>query len=232
MKTPDTQDRLLDAAEKLFSENTVARTSLRAVTAEAGANLAAVNYHFGSKDGLVRAVFARRLGPLNEARIDLLRKAREVEGGAAPSVEAVVRAFLEPVLDMLHGPNPDGPSLDDTHQGGAHHFVRLMGRSIVIPAESTTTILAEQFREVLQRFSAAFAEVLPHIPRPELHRRYMYMVGAMAHTVATPGLMKIAGAQNLFADRDALRESLVTFLVTGMSAPVPASPTSDKEGGR
>src|SRR5688572_31708077 len=64
----DTRESLLDAAEKLFSEHGIQSASLRQITQHAGANLAAVNYHFGSKDGLVRAVFSRRLRPMNDER--------------------------------------------------------------------------------------------------------------------------------------------------------------------
>ena len=61
----DTRERLLDAAKYLFAQRGVDATSLRHITAEAAANLASVNYHFGSKEALFRAVFVRRIGPVN-----------------------------------------------------------------------------------------------------------------------------------------------------------------------
>src|ERR1700752_5110069 len=75
-----TKGRILDAAEALFIEHGFEATSLRAITASARVNLAAVNYHFGSKEELFQAVLTRRLDPMNQERVDLLT---ELEQGAA-----------------------------------------------------------------------------------------------------------------------------------------------------
>ena len=112
---PDTKTSLLNAAEMLFAERGIESTSLRAITSEAQANIAAVNYHFGSKDSLVREVFARRLRPLNAER---LRRLNLVEGAAEPpALVEVLDAFIRPVIE-LHL---------DMDEGGSH-FVRMMGR--------------------------------------------------------------------------------------------------------
>src|SRR5436305_14013735 len=91
-----TRESLMDAAESLFSERGIQAASLRAITEQAKANLAAVHYHFGSKQGLVRAVFSRRLAPLNEERLRRLDLCLAAGGG----VEEVLRAFLAPALAM------------------------------------------------------------------------------------------------------------------------------------
>src|ERR1700754_704729 len=91
-----TRESLLDAAESLFSERGIQAASLRAITEQAGANLAAVHYHFGSKQGLVRAVFSRRLAPLNADRLRRLGRCEETGG----EIEDVLHAFLAPALDM------------------------------------------------------------------------------------------------------------------------------------
>ena len=67
MRRQDTKSRILDAAEKLFGLNGFEATSLRDITAEAQVNLAAVNYHFQSKDSLIDAVIARRIEPVNRS---------------------------------------------------------------------------------------------------------------------------------------------------------------------
>src|SRR6185295_619338 len=95
--TTDTREALLDAAEGLFAEHGIQASSLRAITQRAGANLAAVHYHFGSKEGLVRAVFSRRLKPLNEER---LRRLEACDLEAADAVEQVLDAFLAPLLRL------------------------------------------------------------------------------------------------------------------------------------
>lgn len=70
----DTKARILDTAERLFAEQGYAETSMRCITSGAGVNLASVNYHFGSKEALLLEVIARRIGPVNEARMILLDK--------------------------------------------------------------------------------------------------------------------------------------------------------------
>src|SRR3954452_12698921 len=110
----DTQESLLDAAESLFSEHGIQAASLRAITQQAGANLAAVHYHFGAKEGLVRAGFSRRLKPLPEERMRLLDAC---DLTADDAVEQALRAFLLPPMRMIREASK-GPS----------GFGRLMGR--------------------------------------------------------------------------------------------------------
>jgi len=98
-----TRERLLEVAERLFSERGFAATSVRHITAEAGCNLAAVNYHFGGKDQLYEEVFRRRLEATREQRLASIRQT--VEG--SPSLEALLRsfatAFLEPFVTTSEG---------------------------------------------------------------------------------------------------------------------------------
>src|SRR5579864_3993381 len=91
----DTKTRILDAAEKLFADKGFEATSLRDITAEADVNLAAVNYHFQTKDSLIDAVIARRIEPVNKKRVELLDSA-----GSNPNIEQILIAFLAPVLDQ------------------------------------------------------------------------------------------------------------------------------------
>ncbi|MDX1454872.1 MAG: TetR/AcrR family transcriptional regulator, partial [Gammaproteobacteria bacterium] len=95
-----TRDRILQHAERLFADAGIAATSLRAITTAASVNLAAVNYHFGSKDGLVEAVYRKHLEPVNEART---RNLDRLEADQSPlSVEAIVRAFVEPLVTQAN----------------------------------------------------------------------------------------------------------------------------------
>src|SRR5215831_1778832 len=95
-----TKERILNAAERLFSRHGIEATSLRTITAEAGVNLAAVNYHFQSKDALVRSVVARRVGPVNERRLALLDGYEAAAGDGPLALEQVLDAFLRPVLEI------------------------------------------------------------------------------------------------------------------------------------
>src|SRR5919109_2080649 len=97
VKAPhETRTRILDAAEELFMLHGFEGTSMRQLTTKAEVNLAAVNYHFGSKDALIEAVFRRRLDPMNAARIAALDDLEKE--GRAPAPEAIIRAFVGPSL--------------------------------------------------------------------------------------------------------------------------------------
>src|SRR5271170_6536430 len=95
-----TKDRILDAAERLFARVGIEASSLRAITAEADANLASVNYHFQSKDALIRAVIARRLGPITERRLELLDACERSAGSGPLPLDQVLDAFFRPVVEI------------------------------------------------------------------------------------------------------------------------------------
>lgn len=102
--TPQTRDRVLEVAERLFAEQGFAATSVRDITAAAGVNLAAVNYHFGGKENLYRDVFRRRLATLRDRRLAAVRQAG---GRPDATLESIVRTFalavLEPFIDLDEG---------------------------------------------------------------------------------------------------------------------------------
>src|SRR5438132_11926503 len=96
----DTKTRILDAAERLFVEHGFEATSLRQLTAAAGVNLAAVNYHFGSKEELFQAVLTRRLDPMNQERIERLGRLERERGGKSLTCEEILFAMLLPALRL------------------------------------------------------------------------------------------------------------------------------------
>src|SRR5471030_2431232 len=108
--------RILNAAECLFMKHGFEATSLRLVTAKAKANLAAVNYHFGGKDELFRAMLARRLDPLNDDRVALLDQYQR--SSERLSCETILAAMLIPALAIAR----DG-------KRGGKDFLRLLGRA-------------------------------------------------------------------------------------------------------
>src|SRR5579863_8025495 len=109
----DTKQRILDTAERLVAEQGYSGTSLRHIIAEAGVNLAAVHYHFGSKEELLDELILRKAGPVNAERIERLDRVLSEAGDAAPRVDTVLEAFLQPMAEAA----------DRDPQ-----FVRLMGR--------------------------------------------------------------------------------------------------------
>src|SRR5213594_4298055 len=94
----DTRSRILDVAEELFGEQGLDRVSIRDITRKAKVNLAAINYHFGSKEDLVVAVFERRVVPVNEARLAALDAVEQAAGKKSPKLEAILDAFIRPAL--------------------------------------------------------------------------------------------------------------------------------------
>jgi AcrR family transcriptional regulator len=206
---PDTKKSLLDAAERLFAERGIAGASMRAITREAAANLAAVHYHFGSKEGLVRAVFARRLGPLNRERLERLAEldATGLEG----AVERIVAAFVEPPLAMI-GSEPGGRA-----------FAQLLARSLLEPSGGGREIVLEQFAEVIDRFTEALARALPDLTREEIMWRFHFMAGSLAFTAGLGFLVEQrSGVPRAAADPGPVIARLVTFLTGGMLRPAAA----------
>ena len=203
----DTKQSLLDAAEALIAEHGVRGASLRAITTRASANLASANYHFGSKEALVRAMVARRLRPLNEERLRRLSALEEGTEGSPP-LEDLVRAFVEPVVRYGH-------HLPDR----GRQFVQIFGRALTQPDPTLRSMLIDELGEVILRFSGAFGRALPHLDQQDLMWRMHFMVGAMAHTVAGSKILEEV-TQGLChpGDIDGVVERLVSFLSGGLAA--------------
>ena len=161
-----TRDRLLDAAEQLFSEKGLSGASMRDITQAAGTNLAAVNYHFGSKRELLRAVLEHRLTPINERRLQEL-DALEADADRTPTLEDVLRAFIVPTLD---------PDLAPTS-----HFVQIMARLHSSSDPTAHTFLQEVVGPVATRFMAKLRELLPELSPEAVHLRMQFVIGALVH---------------------------------------------------
>jgi len=204
--SPDTKTALLDAAEQLFARDGIAESSLRAITTEAGANLASVNYHFGSKEGLVRAVFARRLGPLNGRRLESLESCVKKGQGVA-DLCCLLQALVEPAMTMMK-----------SQDAGDREFVKLLGRTLFEPTGELRSTMFEEFREVGERFTQEIARALPDVPHEEIVWRFHFMVGSLAHTVAARHMVSHQlECLHLQEEDDAgiITDRLVDFLLSG-----------------
>ncbi len=200
-----TKHRILDAAERLFATHGFAETSLRAITAEAGVNLAAVNYHFQSKDALIQAVIARRIGPLNQARIARLDAVEAATPNGPLALEDVLRSFVEPTVRMIR-----------SEPGFAALFARLFFE----PGEVFGKIFREQIVYVKTRFHGALRRALPDIPDSEMIWRIFFAIGAMAHTVSGEQHLQCASdGQCDTSDLDAVIDRLIAFTAAGLRAP-------------
>jgi len=208
-----TRQRILDAAEKLFSEHGSNGVSLRAITAEAGANSAAANYHFGSKTGLLEAVFARHATGIAEERDAMLRTCKAAPG-RPPLLEQIVRAFLEPGMRGQHG---------------GTGFARFRGRLLAENTEHTRDLYARYFNASTGHFVAALKTALPDLPAHDLHWRFHVLLGAMVYTLANPGRIQILtdGACDP-SDPDQALDNLVPMLAQMFRNPaMPMNGTPD-----
>lgn len=208
-----TQERILDSAERLFAENGYDQTSLRTITSNAGVNLAAVNYHFGSKEKLVRKVFERKMAPLNHVRIDNLEQVlSEARGkGVRPAVRDLLVAFINPTFEMALG-SPEGKN-----------FIKLITRSLADTDGTLSQNFAESARPVLTALYEAICRALPgHQPLDVLFR-LITGLSAMGST-----LMRLSSdtAFPLFEEKDkndfrqwaTNKEKLIDFITAGMEA--------------
>lgn len=206
----DTKTRILDAAEQLFMEHGFEATSLRQLTSAASVNLAAVNYHFGSKEELFQAVLTRRLDPMNQERIELLEKVERDAGGRPLSCEKILFAMLIPALRLAR----------DERRGGKN-FLRLLGRAYADPAPFIRHFLSAQYAQMIGRYKEAFLRSLPHLSRQELTWRLHFVMGALSYTLAGTDALKLF-AQVTAVDREndeLLLQRLAPFLVAGLKAP-------------
>lgn len=209
----DTKERILDTAERLFAEHGYAATSLRSIIAGAGVNLAAVHYHFHSKEALLEAVILRRSVPANQARLALLDQLESEAGDNPPALERVIEAFVAPTFRMARDP-----------QSGGMLFMRLLGR-LHAEGDLLPRILTSHFGDVLKRFGSALRRALPNLPPQELFWRLNLAIGALAQTLrgGSQDLETISDFSVSFDSETAL-ERLVAFLSAGFRAPLPSNP--------
>ena len=203
-----TKDRILAAAEELFARTGVARTSLRAITALARVNLAAVNYHFGSKEGLVEEVYRRRLEPLNRARLANLERLERRR--RKPSLEEILEAFMSPVASLARDPAQGGPTV-----------MRLLGQTHAEAEAPFKTWFAGEYRQVLERYHAALCRALPGLPPEDVRWRLQFLVGALTYPVAERQLVELVSGEAIDPD-DVSRvvQRLLPFVAAGFRAPV------------
>ncbi len=203
-----TKDRIMDAAEALFALNGSSGASLRAITRRAKVNLAAVHYHFGSKDRLLEAVLARRLLPLNAERIRRLETYQKEAGRKKVRLENIIEAMVGPALRLSR----------DENKGG-RIFMRLLGRLVLEPDARIQNLLTGQFETVLKKFMPSLTVALPHLSPEDFFWRLHFLVGSMAHTMADSERIRlISGGVCDPDDTEGTVQCLVTFLCGGLRA--------------
>ncbi len=209
-ESTSTVDRILDAAERLFAEQGFYVTTLREITQAAEVNLAAVNYHFGSKQALVIAVFKRRLDELNADRLARLERAHQRR--SPPILEDVLDAFVYPAMALM-----------GNESAGGHRFMQLLMRAFADHDEALHGAIRNEYGYIMRRFAQAIEQALiaevPHDPNrssENIRQQLDFLVGALTYTMADPKLK----------NPRATASSLVAFAAQGIRGKTPSTESS------
>ncbi|MBB5018663.1 AcrR family transcriptional regulator [Chitinivorax tropicus] len=206
----DTATRILDAAEVLFVEHGFEATSLRMITQRAEVNLAAVNYHFGSKEVLFQGVVGRRLAPYNQECVQELERAQQEQGETALDVMGIVSAFLRPALRMAKDPAKGGLM-----------FIRLMSRVFSEPHQALREMLPRHYQAVLEAYSTSLKRALPHLSTEEVLWRLHFALGTVFYAFAGNDVVKLFMKSHVPGARDPQQvvSHLLPYVVAGLTAP-------------
>lgn len=206
-----TRDRILATAETLFAESGIAATSMRSITSMARVNLAAVNYHFGSKEALIEAVYERRLKPLNKARLRNLNKLEAEHGTKAIPADEVLKAFILPLLEISVG---DGKQ--------TLNIMRLISRTYSEAAKQFRKLFADSYHSVLKRYQVALGRSFPKLSPEVINLRLQFTIGAMSHSFVESELLGLIAGETItpeWIERQV--QQLIPFVIAGFNA-IPA----------
>ncbi|MCH7643675.1 MAG: TetR family transcriptional regulator [Myxococcales bacterium] len=211
----ETRERLLDAAERIFAERGFEGASMRAVTQAAGASVSAANYHFGSKAALLRATLLRRVGPLNERRLERLDALEENASGRPLELETIIDAFLRPVFEE-HAASADATA----------RFRQVAARIYSDPPDVVAAIKKELFGPIVVRFVGALSAALPEKSREEIELGFQLTVGVMVHVISGH-LVTVPGPEDDACEcwtsrlsNESVLQQMIAYVVAGLRAEV------------
>lgn len=164
----DAKRRLLDAAEPLFAERGFDAVSVRDVTQLAKANVAAVNYHFGSRDGLIALVVSRHLTPIHEERIARLDGLEKKFPGKVVPLEELLDAYARPLIGVMR-------KTELTER----LFGKLLGRIFSLQTDELPALMADQTKISIDRFNKALGRTLTGLTQDELAWRFHFAIGGL-----------------------------------------------------
>jgi AcrR family transcriptional regulator len=208
MTGPDdnTRDRLLDQAEKLFSEKGFEAVSVREITNASGCNLAAVNYHFGSKKKLYLAVFqerwAKRAGKLQKSFADALAQKPQPE--IEDVISAMARSFLE------------GPLTDSERR----NHIQLMQRELSNPGQALGIIVEQVMEPYVINIASLIRQCIKNKVDDERLRLFVFsMLGVILYFfLALPAVSGIVKRQYDQEFKSELVSHITAFCLEGIQA--------------
>ena len=215
MTEPNTKEKILDSAEYLFANKGLKETSVRDITSHANVHLAAVNYHFDSKDGLVRAVIERRITLLNRQRLELLDTFEHKFGSAPVPIEHALYALFSPGIKMCF----EKP-----------HFLKIAGQIVSHPDEETYKIFISNFEDVFTRFKEVFIVSLPHMSEEDLMWKMHFLIGSMIHTCTNHrGLTLFSKGICELKNQEEIVNRLISFCAAGLRSELYNHPIEQDE---
>lgn len=201
----DARERILETAEGFFANQGFEGTSLREITETAAVNLAAVNYHFGSKEELFRQVFLRRIQPINVRRLELLDEAEDLAGEHSIPVRAILESFVRPVFEVA----PRAPA-----------FLPLMARILNAPPSFLIPVMDQQLGSIVARFRKELTAALPQLSPVTLFWRMHFTAGSMLFAAAHHyTIERLSGGMCSTKDWEAILVHLLDFAEAGVRAP-------------
>jgi AcrR family transcriptional regulator len=206
----ETREKVLEVAERLFAERGLDAVSIRDIITAADANLGAINYHFGTKERLIEAVFERRLVPSTRERLRALEVVERAAGDRPPKLEAVLEAIFRPVIEEAMDPK----------RGGAT-FGKLMARSLVDPNPVMERVLHSHFATMVKRFDAAILRAMPSLAPGDVFWRMHLLMGGLHQSLLLLGRKPPPGAPVLDLDAETYVRRFVAFAAAAFRAPLP-----------
>jgi AcrR family transcriptional regulator len=199
-----TRERLMVAGERLFAERGIDAVSIRDITNEAGANSAAIHYHFGSKTALITAILDWRAAAVAARRSEWLAR---IEANADPSLREVIEAFVVPTAELAA----------DTESGGRYHIGFI---AAVLANPEHMPLVIEAFEPTTDRWVAALTRVTPHLDAEVRELRLALAKDMVNRVLGQPdGPVRAWIAIRAPGADGPLTERLLDFLVGAFAAP-------------
>lgn len=200
-----TRERLLLAAERLFAEQGYGAVSLRTIMAEAKANFASAHYYFGSKEGVLEAIFAKHGTAMNAERNALFDACERQPGAGVAAAARVIRAFIGPAIRLRETPS-------------GQLFDRISAICSVDPNPKVREVVFGTFDAVGKRFSQLLRGALPELSDEEYYWRLHCLFGSMMYVRANNGRVDHLTVQHRELPASFVLDQLVRFTAAGMCA--------------